>query len=77
MPLMQPPPPTGTTIRSGSDPSWSRISTAIVPCPAIVRRSSYGGTNVAPVRATSASAASAAMSYVLPPTISSMKSPPW
>ena len=48
MPLMQPPPPTGTITRSGSPSSWSSSSTAMVPCPAIVRRSSYGGTSVAP-----------------------------
>ena len=40
---MQPPPPTGTTTRSGSVPSWLRISTAMVPWPAMVRGSSYGG----------------------------------
>jgi hypothetical protein len=76
MPAMQPPPPTGTITKSGSPSSWSRISAAMVPWPAIVRGSSYGGTSVAPVRATSSSAAAAASSYVLPMGISSMNSRP-
>ena len=45
MPASSPPPPTGTKIASSSPPLWRRISTAMVPWPAITSGSSNGCTN--------------------------------
>ena len=57
LPASSPPPPTGTTMRSGSRPSCSTVSLATVPCPAIVRGSSKAGTIVAPDAAAASFAA--------------------
>ena len=44
MPASSPPPPTGTTSVPTGSASWPVISTATVPWPAMVRRSSKGWT---------------------------------
>ena len=58
MPAMRPPPPIATKIASIGPWHWRSTSIPIVPCPAITSGSSYGCTNVAPVRALSSIACS-------------------
>ena len=65
MPEMSPPPPTGTMTVDPAGMS-SASSSPTVPCPAMMKGSSKGGTNVAPVAAASARAAAMASSTVAP-----------
>mmetsp|Transcript_18219 Transcript_18219/g.45957 ORF Transcript_18219/g.45957 Transcript_18219/m.45957 type:complete len:280 (+) Transcript_18219:1106-1945(+) len=50
MPATRPPPPMGTKMasRRAGSPTWRRISSPMVPCPATTSGASYGGTNVSP-----------------------------
>ena len=49
MPAIRPPPPTGTNTADRSPGLWRRISSPIVPCPAMTSGSSNGWMNVSPV----------------------------
>ena len=66
-PDSSPPPPHGTTTTSRPG-TCSASSSPIVPWPAITSSSSNADTNVAPVRVARSRAATAASSYVSPPS---------
>jgi hypothetical protein len=76
MPADRPPPPTGSTRRSGARPSSSTISTATEACPSITSGSSKGDRKCAPVSAHSDLAAASVWSKKSPVSTISMASPP-
>ena len=64
-PALNPPPPTGTSTVSTFGRS-AAISRPTVPCPAMIRRSSYGGTSVSPSSRISSSARASRSAVVVP-----------